>query len=69
MTNYHPPRQRRAARPPEQDGAPVQAYIWAIPGWKRNLGHRRDDLIVRTVPDVRTAVRWVVLARGRGTTA
>ena len=49
--------------------APVQAYIWAIPGWKRNLGHRLDDLIVRTVPDVRKAVRWVALARGRGTTA
>jgi hypothetical protein len=38
--------------------APVQAYIAAIPGWKRDVGRRLDALIVRTVPDVRKAVRW-----------
>ena len=38
--------------------APVQAYIAAMPGWKRNLGKRLDALIVRTVPDVRKAVKW-----------
>ena len=38
--------------------APVQAEIAAMPGWKSNMGHRLDDLIVRTVPDVRKAVRW-----------
>jgi hypothetical protein len=38
--------------------APVQAYIAAMPGWKRDLGHRLDALIVRTVPDVRKAVKW-----------
>jgi hypothetical protein len=38
--------------------APVQAYIAAMPGWKRDLGKRLDALIVRTVPDVRKAVRW-----------
>ena len=38
--------------------APVQAYIAAMPGWKSELGRRLDDLIVRTVPDVRKAVRW-----------
>ena len=38
--------------------APVQAYIAAMPGWKRDVGRRLDDLIVRTVPDVRKAVRW-----------
>ncbi|QND64088.1 hypothetical protein HB777_09310 [Mesorhizobium loti] len=38
--------------------APVQAYIAAIPGWKRGLGERLDALIVRNVPDVRKAVRW-----------
>ena len=38
--------------------APVQAYIAAMPGWKRDLGRRLDALIVRTVPDVRKAVRW-----------
>src|SRR5437899_2313593 len=30
--------------------APVQAYIAAMPGWKRDVGHRLDALIVRTVP-------------------
>jgi hypothetical protein len=38
--------------------APVQAYIAAMPGWKRDLGKRLDALIVRNVPDVRKAVRW-----------
>jgi len=44
---------------PKGDGdAPVQAYIAAMPGWKSDIGRRIDDLIVRTVPDVRKAVRW-----------
>ena len=38
--------------------APVQAYIAAMPGWKSDVGHRLDDLIVRTMPNVRKAVRW-----------
>jgi hypothetical protein len=38
--------------------APVQAYIAAMPGWKRDVGQRLDALIVRTVPNVRKAVRW-----------
>jgi hypothetical protein len=38
--------------------APVQAYIAAMPGWKRDVGRSLDALIVRTVPDVRNAVRW-----------
>jgi hypothetical protein len=38
--------------------APVQAYIAAIPGWKRELGRRLDALIVKTVPGVRKAVKW-----------
>lgn len=36
----------------------VQAYIAAMPGWKREVGRRLDALIVRTVPGVRKAVRW-----------
>jgi hypothetical protein len=36
----------------------VQAYIAAMPGWKRDVGRRLDALIVRTVPNVRKAVRW-----------
>jgi hypothetical protein len=37
---------------------PVQAYIAAMPGWKRDLGKRLDALIERTVPAVRKAVKW-----------
>src|SRR5215208_2919388 len=37
---------------------PVQAYIAAMPGWKRAVGRRLDALIVRTVPGVRKAVKW-----------
>jgi hypothetical protein len=38
--------------------APVQAYIAAMPDWKRDLGKRLDALIVRNVPNVRKAVKW-----------
>ena len=38
--------------------APVQAYIAAMPGWKRDLGRRLDALIARTVPGVSKAVKW-----------
>jgi hypothetical protein len=38
--------------------APVQAYVAAMPGWKRDLGHRLDTLIVRIVPGVHKAVKW-----------
>jgi hypothetical protein len=38
--------------------APVQAYIAAMPGWKRDVGRRLDALLVRNVPNVRKAVRW-----------
>src|SRR5437764_7791869 len=38
--------------------APVQAYIAAMPGWKRDVGRGLDALIVRTVPGVRKAVKW-----------
>ena len=38
--------------------APVQAYIAAMPGWKREVGRRLDALIVGTVPGVRKAVKW-----------
>ena len=38
--------------------APVQAYIAAMPGWKRDVGRRLDALIVRTFPGVGKAVRW-----------
>jgi hypothetical protein len=62
-------RSRKAAKPTllaggnpriaKADGAaPVQAYIAAMPGWKRDVGRRLDALIVRTVPGVRKAVKW-----------
>ena len=38
--------------------APVQAYIAAMPGRKRDLGRRLDAIIGRTVPGVRKAVKW-----------
>jgi hypothetical protein len=38
--------------------APVQAYIAAMPGWKRDLGRRLDALIVSTAPGVHKAVKW-----------
>ena len=63
------PQSRRAAKPAllaggnpqiaKADGdAPVQAYIAAMPGWKRDVGRRLDALIARTVPGVRKAVKW-----------
>jgi hypothetical protein len=43
----------------KSDGdGPVQAYIAAMPGWKRDVGRRLDALIARTVPGVRKAVKW-----------
>ncbi len=38
--------------------APVQAYVAAMPGWKRDVGRRLDALIARNVPGVRKAVKW-----------
>ena len=63
------PQSRKVAKPAllgggnpqiaKADGdAPVQAYIAAMPGWKRDAGRRLDALIVRTVPGVRKAVKW-----------
>ncbi|MGD9802380.1 MAG: DUF1801 domain-containing protein [Hyphomicrobiaceae bacterium] len=38
--------------------APVQSYISAMPGWKRDVGRRLDALIESTVPGVQKAVKW-----------
>ena len=44
---------------PKGDGdAPVQAYIAAMPEWKRPLGEELDRLIVKAVPKVHKAVKW-----------
>ena len=37
---------------------PVQAYIAAMPGWKRDVGRLLDALVEHTVPDVFKAVKW-----------
>jgi hypothetical protein len=37
---------------------PVQAYIAALPDWKRDVARRLDALIVRNAPKVRKAVKW-----------
>jgi hypothetical protein len=44
--------------PKGEGNGPVQDYIAAMPGWKRHVGERLDDLIVRTVPEVHKAVKW-----------
>jgi len=44
---------------PKGDGdAPVQVYIAAMPGWKRDAGAWIDAIITSAVPGVRKAVRW-----------
>ena len=63
------PQSRRGAKPALLAGgnpqiakgegdAPVQAYIAAMPGWKRDVGRHLDALIARAVPGVRKAVKW-----------
>jgi hypothetical protein len=55
------PRLLRGGNPQiaKADGdAPVQAYIAAMPGWKRGVGRRLDALIARVVPGVRKAIKW-----------
>jgi hypothetical protein len=37
---------------------PVQRYIEAMPGWKREVGRRLDALVAQAVPEVRKAVKW-----------
>src|SRR5262249_13982876 len=51
----------------EGDG-PVQEYIAAMPGWKSAVGRRADEIVTRTVPEVRKAVKWnsPLLIRSRG---
>ena len=38
--------------------APVQAYIAAMPGWKRDVGRQIDALVARNVPHAIKAVKW-----------
>ena len=55
------PRRNAGGNPyiPKGDGnASVQAYIAAMPGWKRAIGRRLDALVEEHLPGVRKAVRW-----------
>lgn len=48
-----------ARRKDESDGAAaVTAFIAALPGWKREVATRFDEIILSEVPDVRRAVKW-----------
>jgi hypothetical protein len=38
--------------------APVDAYLAAMPDWKKDVGRRLDALVARVVPGVKKAVRW-----------
>ena len=61
MTDQPGPKLLSGGNPqiPKGDGdAPVQAYIAAMPGWKRDVGRRLDALIAGAVPGVRKAVKW-----------
>jgi len=61
MKNKDKPRLLSGGNPQIAKGegdAPVQAFIAAMPGWKRDVGRRLDKLIARTVPGVRKAVKW-----------
>ena len=44
--------------PKGEGDAPVQAYVAAMPGWKRDVGRRLDTLIAETIPEVHKAVKW-----------
>ena len=44
--------------PKGEGDAPVQAYIAAMPNWKREVGERIDAIVAATVPNVRKAVKW-----------
>ncbi|MEK2689217.1 DUF1801 domain-containing protein [Bdellovibrio sp. GT3] len=37
---------------------PVQAYISAVPGWKKEVARNLDKLITQHIPTVNKAVKW-----------
>ncbi|MFT3806339.1 DUF1801 domain-containing protein [Arenimonas sp.] len=44
--------------PKGEGDAPVQAWLAAIPGWKREVARRVDALAAKAVPDLRKAVKY-----------
>ena len=60
-SSHKPPKLLSGGNPQIAKGdgdAPVQAYIAAMPDWKRDIGRQLDALIERSVPGVRKAVKW-----------
>ena len=56
-----PPRLLSGGNPQIAKGhgdGPVQAYIAAMPAWKREVGRRLDTLVTAAVPGVEKAVKW-----------
>lgn len=52
-------RYQAARRTDETDGsAAVEAYIAALPGWKREVAAKFDETVQREVSGVRRAVKW-----------
>ncbi|MFC7069987.1 DUF1801 domain-containing protein [Halobaculum lipolyticum] len=52
-------RYQAARRRDDADGsASVEAYLAALPGWKREVATRFDELVRREVPEVHSAVRY-----------
>ena len=64
MTDWQPPTEVKLLsggnpQVPKGDGEePVRLYIDHMPGWKRHLGERIDQLVSDTVPEVHRKVRW-----------
>jgi len=52
-----PARRQAPTKVPDGDAA-VKAYIAALPGWKKAVAKRVDDLIEREVLNVRRAIKW-----------
>jgi hypothetical protein len=56
--------------PKGEGDAPVQAYIAAMPGWKRAVGERLDALISAAVPTIRPGCStraWTATRAARST--
>lgn len=37
---------------------PVREYLQLMPGWKREVGLRFDEVVSQVLPDAKRAVRW-----------
>jgi len=44
--------------PKGEGNGPTRDYTVAMPGWKRDVGKRLDELVVAAVADVHKAVKW-----------